>query len=269
MIGQSKLQQKIQSMIESDKFPRFSIFIGDKGSGRKTIIRDALKSLGDYQECAIDVDSVREIIEQAYRQITPTVYVFADADNMSVAAKNALLKVTEEPPNNAYFVMTLTIIENTLPTIKSRATVLYMDTYTPAEVVEFYHRVTRGGDEKIIEKYCRCPGDVELVCKYKPKDFNDYVCMVVDNIAVVSGANSFKIGNRLNITANDEDKYDLLLFLKAFRAECLERLREEPLRFIEGINVTTKYVVDLQYASLNKQMLFDNWLLDIRKAWMQ
>lgn len=47
-------------------------------------------------------------------------YVFKDCDNMSNAAKNALLKVIEEPPQQAYFVMLLKSTSNTLATILSR-----------------------------------------------------------------------------------------------------------------------------------------------------
>ena len=154
MIGQTKLQSQIGETL--DRFPRFSIFIGDKGSGRKTIIRQALKDLGTIQECAIDVDSVREVIEQAYKTVSPMVYVFADADNMSVASKNALLKVTEESPNNAYFVMTLVNPENTLQTIRSRAQIFLMDAYTPDEVLEYYHNRTTDTDDEIIQRPASC-----------------------------------------------------------------------------------------------------------------
>ena len=280
MIGQSKLKERLKSLLEAEHFPRFTILVGERGSGRKTIIQETLGILGVCQMCSSDVDSVREVIEQAYKQVSPVVYVFADADNMSVAAKNALLKVTEEPPNNAYFIMTMVMIDNTLPTIKSRATVLYMDTYTTEEIMECYYRMSRGEDGEIIKKCCAVPGDIQLVCKYNPVDFDNYVSMVVDNIEKVSGANSFKIGAKLNLGVTkkeddlpfeltDDDKYDLGLFWKAFRAECLARLDSDPLKYISGINITSEYLRGLAVAGVNKQMTFDNWLLDIRKMWMR
>lgn len=281
MIGQRKLQERLREILETGNFPRFSIFVGEKGSGRQTIVQNSLWSLGICQDWGSDVDSVREAIEQAYKVVSPTVYLFADADNMSVAAKNAMLKVTEEPPNNAYFIMTLSTIENTLPTIKSRATVFYMDTYTSEEVLEYYHRITRGGDEDIIKKCCAVPGDVNLLCLYDPEKFNKYLLLVMDNIEKVSGANSFKIGANLCLgttkkdddlpfETTDKDKYDLALFWKAFRAECLARLDlGRPLKYIAGINITSKYLRELSVGGINKQMTFDNWLLDIRKAWME
>lgn len=268
MIGQHKLKEQIGDLFFKGKFPRFSIFLGDKGSGRKTIIQEDIGyKWGAYQECGCDVDSVREVIDQAYRQMTPSVYVFADADNMSVAAKNALLKVTEEAPNNALFIMTLMNTDNTLNTIRSRATLFYMDAYTPQEILEYYKLKRLGNDDDIVKQYCTVPGDVNLLCSYNVGEFQQFLGTVLDNVEKVSGANSFKIGNRLNLGA-DEKKYDISLFFKAFRAECLSRIEKDPMKYLRAINVTNKYLGELRIAGINKQMLFDAWLLDIRKAWM-
>lgn len=268
MIGQHKLIEQMGDLTFRGKFPRFCIFIGDKGSGRRTFIQQQLGlSMGAYQECGCDVDSVREVIDQAYRQVAPTMYVFADADNMSVAAKNALLKVTEEAPNNAMFIMTLMNTENTLTTIRSRATLFYMDAYTPQEILEYYKLKRLGKDDDIVKQYCTVPGDVNLLCSYNVAEFKQFLETVLENAEKVSGANSFKIGNRLNL-GTDEKKYDISLFFKAFRAECLSRIEKDPMKYLRAINVTNKYLGELRIAGINKQMLFDSWLLDIRKAWM-
>ena len=62
MIGQIKLKSQLERLLQSDSFPRFSIFIGERGSGRKTIIRNILGKLGILRECSIDVASVRDVI---------------------------------------------------------------------------------------------------------------------------------------------------------------------------------------------------------------
>ena len=274
MIGQTKLKKQVGDILQSGKFPRFSIFIGERGSGRRTFIKEMLLGLGDYQECDSDVDTVRQVVAQSYMQMASTVYVFSNADDMSVGAKNALLKVTEESPNNAYFVMTLTNAENTLQTIRSRASVFYMDAYTPNEILEYYHTKTTASDDEIIKSYCNVPGDVDLLCSYDLKEFQKFVQMVIGNVEKVSGANSFKIGNKLNLgvkknqDTQSSDGYDLMLFWKAFRAECLDRLGDDPLKYVSGINVTSTHMRDSRISGINRQMSFDTWLLDLRKAWM-
>lgn len=276
VIGQQSLIQKISELLTEDKFPRFSIFIGDKGSGRQTLINHLLQDLGTLQICGIDMDSIRDTIEQAYKVVSPTVYVFPNADMMSVGAKNALLKVTEEPPNNAYFVMTLLNSENTLPTIKSRANLFYMEAYTKEQILTYYHKHARG-EEGVIQLYCQTPGDVDLMCSYNIREFYEFIKMVVDNIEKVSGANSFKIGSRLDlgVSKKGEDEpssasngYDLGLFWKAFREQCLLELYDNSLKYSKGIEITCRYLYNLRIAGINKVMAFDNWLLDIRKEWM-
>lgn len=269
MIGQINLQKMLIDLVKRKKFPRFSLLIGGVGSGRRTLIRETLKDLGNYCECGIDVDTVRSIIEQAYIQVEPMVYVFPNADSMSVAAKNALLKVTEEPPNNAYFIMTLMSIENTLNTIRSRATVFSMDAYDNSQLSYYFLERTdhKGENFKAVEQYCEHTGDVNLLCTYDIDGFQKFVKTVVENIAKVSGANSFKIGDKLNL-GNDDEKYDLALFLKAFKAECFNNIKSEPMKCIKAMELTNKRLADLRVAGINKLMVFDTWLLDIRGAWM-
>lgn len=270
MIGQTQLQSRIGRLIENGTFPRFSIFVGPRGCGKKTFIREVINDLtnGFFVEVGIRVDDIRELISNAYRvQSTAiTTYFISDADNMSNAAKNALLKVTEEPPNNAYFIMTLEDENNTLETIRSRGTVFHMDRYTPDEILEYsktvfgMEKLDSGTRQKIID-LCETPGDVNILNKCGLYEFYDYVKLVVDNIAEVSTANAFKIPSKVALK-EDAEGYDLKLFLKAFMKVCFEMGR------YNGIYTTSKYLRQLKIKGVNKQMLLDNWLLEIRELWM-
>lgn len=271
MIGQKALRERIATLISDNNFPRFSIFVGEQGSGRKTLISTFVKHIGLCQMCDVGVDTVRDVIEQSYKIVEPTVFLFADADSMSVGAKNALLKVTEEPPNNVYFIMTLMSEENTLATIRSRATVFHMDAYTRDELMSYYSSKWHG-DENVVQTYCQTIGEIELLMGAGADKLNEFVLKVADNVEKVSGANAFKIGQSLNLGSGDKadpTKFDLALFWKAFRTECVNRLSDIPLKYIAGVNITSKYLYDLRTVGVNKQMCFDNWLLDIRKEWMQ
>ena len=268
MIGQRKIQRYLTDLIATDMLPRFCILTGERGSGKKLLCKWLAEQLRcPIMMCDSGVDSVREVIEHAYTITSPVLYVFADADNMSIGAKNALLKITEESPHNARFIMTLTDVENTLSTIRSRAFILHMDMYSDEEIIKYYHLTYGKGDESTMQSYCTTLGDVDLLCSYNAKEFADYVVTVVDNIDKVSGSNSFKIGQRLDL-GTDENKYDLALFWKAFRVECVRRLDKHPFKYGHGVSITCKYLDDLRLAGINKQMCFDNWLLDIRESWM-
>ena len=217
MVGQKNLLQAVDVLIKKNAFPRFAILSGVKGSGKKLISNDIAHKLCDTViNIGIKVDDIREMIKSAYKLTTPCVYIIADADNMSLAAKNALLKVTEEPPNNAYFIMTLQDANRTLDTIRSRGVVFTMEIYTAVEIEEYIkNNIDYGDNMKIYMDLCENIGDVIVLNSYDVEKFYDYVELVVDNIAVVSGANSFKIGDKINLK-KDDTKYDLTLFLRAF-----------------------------------------------------
>ena len=266
MIGQRYLLNQIEHLIENNTFPRFSIFVGPKGGGKKTLAKEIIKSLGGYGCLCPDVkiETIRGIIHGAYTTFGGiNIYIIPDADNMSNAAKNALLKVTEEPPNNAYFIMTLEDENNTLETIKSRATIFHMDRYTPDEIRQYC--IGKGENQwvvdSIITDLCETPGDVDLFLKMNPKEFYDYVQLVVDNIANVSLANAFKISSKIVLKDGDTG-YDLRLFWKAFMRVSFD------IDKYDGVCITSKYLQKLRVRGINKQMLFDTWMLEIRERWM-
>lgn len=64
MIGQKYLKKYVKTLIEEDNFPRFSIFVGPKGSGKKRFLREYFE--GIYPEDN-KVDSIRKIIDMAYK----------------------------------------------------------------------------------------------------------------------------------------------------------------------------------------------------------
>jgi hypothetical protein len=123
-------------------------------------------------------------------------------------------------------------------------------------------------ERQIVDDLCVTPGEVDLLMEMGPVEFYEYAEKVVDNVAVVSGANSFKIAQKIKFKDTDTDKYDLRLFWKAFMTICSSRLREDPHRYAEGIKITSKYLQELRITGINKASTFDCWLLDIRKEWM-
>lgn len=261
-------------MLKTDKFPRFIILVGAEGSGKKLVCNYIASTLGvSTYQCETGVDAVRRMITDANRVTMPMLYVVADADKMSSAAKNALLKITEEPPRNAYFIMTLTDINNTLSTLKSRACVLNMDNYSALEIQEYLNSKSPNNTmHKQIIDICSTPGEVDTLLSMNVPDFLDYVQLTIDNIATVSGSNAFKIANKIALKESD-DKYDLKLFWKAFTVFCVDKMKESQpgsddfWNAATGISITSKCLGDLRIMGINKSMLFDSWILEIRKEW--
>lgn len=72
---------------------------------------------------SFNVDTVRRIRESANvlpNEAQRKVYVLNGADQMSISAQNSLLKILEEPPRSATFILGVKSEQSLLPTVRSR-----------------------------------------------------------------------------------------------------------------------------------------------------
>ena len=272
MIGQTKVLENIKR-IANGNFPRFSIICGQKHGGKKLIAKEIAKTLNaQLISTDVKVDTIRDIIKLAYKQTEPTVYLLADADKMSLAAKNALLKITEEPPQKAYFIMTITDINNTLQTLRSRGTILNLDPYTPDELLRYADEKgydLNEAEEHIVTNICTVPGEIDLIVRYNIIEFYKFVETVIKNIGVVNGANAFKIASRFNYKEGDGG-WDISLFFKAIMYASRQLMIETPSRELKDtIKVTSKYLSQLNINGVNKSSTVDMWILETRGVWIK
>jgi len=154
IIGQEHVVQTLSNAISSDIVSHAYLFSGSRGSGKTTIARILAKSVncqnrkaGDFEPCnkcsscleimegrsldliEIDaashrgIDEIRELrdgirfapVKEKYK-----VFILDEAHQLTKEAVNALLKILEEPPSHAIFIMATTEIHKMLPTIISR-----------------------------------------------------------------------------------------------------------------------------------------------------
>lgn len=273
MIGQRDLVHRISEQISRNKFPRFTILIGESGSGKKTMALEIAKQLNGISVISnTKVDFIREIIDMSYKVVDTTIYIIPDCDNMSSAAANALLKVTEEPPNNAYFILTCENADNLLNTIKSRGVTYMLEPYSYEDKCDYIDTLAdriSDDDMEFMLAVATNPGDINKFKSMDIKAFTDYVKLVIDNIAEVSGSNAFKIADKIALK-DEEDKYNLKLFWRAFSAICVDKMttEDDPLKYARAVAITGDSLQQLVIKGINRTMLFDTWLLDIRSEWL-
>lgn len=273
MVGQEQLRKIIGSQIERNEYPRFSIIAGQEGSGKRTLTMSISYALG-CQRVFIEpkVDAVREMIKLVYTVQTPTMYVILDG-NISNSAREALLKVCEETPKNAYICMLVSDINTVTDTLKSRAGVYHMQPYTPRELLEY---ASENKHRDIVTDLCEVPGDVEKLKFIGIQEFYDFVQKVVDNIAEVSPANALKMAENIDVKDNNAEKYDMTLFLRAFKSICGKRLSKlvvekgsqvDREHYSAGIRIASTTLAQMKITGINKSALLDIFILNIRKEW--
>ena len=178
MLGQEQLIQDIDGMLAHNAFPRFSIVLGERGMEHEDVARYVANKINADLIMLPDVkvDTIRGMISKAYKLHERTIFCIPHADDMSINAKNAMLKVVEDAPNKAYFIMCLEDLSNTLATIESRGTVLRMNRPTPQQIMDFTRSLyvhKEDIDKKEVEIYgeiCSTVGDVLLMQKYGAKN---------------------------------------------------------------------------------------------------
>lgn len=272
IIGQCNNLSRIDKM-SADNFPHFIVFTGTAGSGKTMLAKYVANKLSaTFSVCGIKVDEIREVIDTAYHVKDRVVYCVRNADTMRTEAKNAMLKITEEPPENAYFIMTVIDDSSLLDTIKSRAQVFQMEPYAQQQLDDYY--MSKYSGKPKYTDIARTPYEVDILQDYG-EDFIDYVELVLDNIGDVASANAFKSAEKLSIK-NDEG-YDLGIFWSAFINECIHRIQDdisisldtlsqELDKYADWVCITTISMIKAQKLGVNKQQLYDDWVFKIREA---
>ena len=273
MIGQTMTLQLLQIWKDNNCFPRFIIITGPKGCGKKTLASYITKKYLNAFEVhpGSSVEAVRTSINNSYKCAGTTAYIFEDADKMSSQAKNALLKITEEPPRQAYFIMTVENINNTLTTLKSRATEIQMESYLYSELASLVD-IANDNDRLALE-IATNPGQLQELRSLNVEEFYAFCEKVLDNIASVTGVNAFKIGSSFKFK-EDAEGYDPNLFFECIKSICLERAGktdsyEKILAFLSTIVKTNEYQRDLSLTGVKKDSTFDMWILEMRKIWSE
>ena len=254
MIGQ---KNNIANLIQwrcNKSVPRFIIIFGDIGSGRLTLAKIIIKMINAKGIImGNSTAEVRETIENAYTITEPTFYIFRNSDDMSVSAKNALLKVVEEPPNNAYFIMTVQNIDNMLGTIKSRGTVIKMEPYTREELLS-------ATNDEILLNYCSTIGqtmeDVENI-----KNAEYLVDEVFQAFRDKSGTQLLKACTKLKGKQTETDKCDCTLFMRVFRKNILS-LDESLLQSISIYHIS-RCMQEISRNTINKKASIECMLINI------
>lgn len=154
--GNEQLKATLCADLAADRLSHAYLVEGAPGSGREMLCRTLLNALigdplnrkklsegncpdlhvveADKGKRFIGIDKIR-----AMRQIAPIrpndldfhVFLIRNAHNLTVQAQNALLKLLEEPPAPTYFFLICDSAASLLATVRSRAPVLRMQSFSP------------------------------------------------------------------------------------------------------------------------------------------
>lgn len=160
--GQQFAKKYLSNSLKSNMISHAYMFEGPSGVGKNTLARELSRILlemenlfnsPDYIEIKPDGNSIKiaqirkmqtDILVKPYKSYK--IYVFDEAQKMTVEAQNALLKTLEEPPKYAIIILITNNKESLLDTIKSRCEIIK---FTPIPIKDIAdYLVKTGVDEK-------------------------------------------------------------------------------------------------------------------------
>lgn len=177
-IGQKATRLPLQKMCQEDKVPSAMLFAGVRGSGKTSsgrVVAAALNCESDPAQslpctvCAscvaiqngtsLDViekdgassglvDDIRKLVDMLRYSVGGRyrVVLLDEAQSMSQAAFNALLKTLEEPPPNTVFILLTTEPDRILPTILSRCHLFEFRKISKLDIMERLNYVVEQED---------------------------------------------------------------------------------------------------------------------------
>lgn len=174
LAGNERLKATLLTALSANRLPHAIILEGDSGLGKRTLglwLAKAALCASKEQPCggcrscelfdagthpdfitvapengkkSVTVDRIRELRRQAF--VKPhislrRVFLLADCDAMNEQAQNALLKILEEPPGAAVFILTAASRAALLETVVSRCVILTLSAPERAQGLEVLKRL--------------------------------------------------------------------------------------------------------------------------------
>lgn len=262
ILGMKDCLERIEKL---DRLPQLSIISAPRGAGKSLLIKKlAEKQNMRIQYIGTKVDNIRDLIQDSVSLEQPTLFAITDGDSMSIGAKNALLKITEEPPKNCYIVIEIRDMNTMLDTILSRGALFEIDRYSYNDLIQFaieYLGMENNEDTSNICQISATPGDVKLYQEVGYRDCYNYAEMVYNNIMRVTTGNAFKIKNKLDFTGKGEG-FPVDMFFNILLFVCRHHIEDAQAKYI--IRCTLNALSMLKVNGANKEMAFDIWVLDCR-----
>lgn len=159
--GNEKVKDNLTRLIQSGRLPHAVVLEGAEGLGKRTLAKALALELfcrnsdgGACRQCSqcskaiqgihpdlyeytapgsarsFSVDKVRQIREDAFirpNEADYKIYILGNCQCMSEQAQNALLKILEEPPSYAIFILTVDTKSALLETVLSRSAVFTLE----------------------------------------------------------------------------------------------------------------------------------------------
>jgi len=199
IFGQKEIVESVRNLFKQEEIPHAFLFSGPSGTGKTSIARIIANMLEADKSDIIEVniantggvDFVRELNEIAkYPSLfgKSKVFILDECQMLTKEGQNAILKLLEDSPKHAYFLLCTTETQKLLLTLKNRCTSFTLKSLSNKEIENLLLSVMKAENQQVhgdilnllVYKAEGCPRKA-LVMLNQVKDIKDFekVCILL------------------------------------------------------------------------------------------
>lgn len=246
-----KFQDKANSMLTDytlATLPHTISIIGERGSGRHTLLQDMVQTF--EIECeniteAISLDKINEII------LSNTLrFYLIEIDKISIKTQNSLLKLLEEPSDTNYIVIMADNPDSMLSTIYNRCFSIELQPYTRDQLLTFTT------DSAILE-VARTPGQIIDLSNGELDMMKSLCKKIFTCIKSANYANCLVLPTKLSYKEGEKG-FDCDIFFRVLLAESSKES-------FERYMLTKELCRNASIPHVDKKKLYENYLTILRQ----
>ena len=257
-IGNQRIKEQLVSLLETGRFPHALIIEGEEGLGKKTLAREIALSLvcssNEERPCrqcsacnkalkgvhpdiieksntegkrSFSIETVRDIISDAY--VTPNeaqykVYILDNCHLMGIPAQNALLKIIEEPPEYAVFILCTPTKSAFLQTVLSRCVAITLEGVDYQEGAQYISERDSSLDiDEIRQAIALCNGNIGKTLEMLGEGKLSRIIDIANDIALSSiCSNEYELIKACSVFERDNQTLiSALTFLKGILRDAM------------------------------------------------
>ena len=250
-VGNDEVKKRLSDYFINGRLPHCIILQGEEGTGKRTLSKliasaavcrsdafsapcntcpscirakagshpDIKVTVGSGASGQISTESIKNIIEDAYlrpEESAYNIYLIFAGNMLSEAAQNKLLKIIEEPPKGAMFIICIKSAESLLPTVRSRASIFTLKAPDLQVSKEFIKGEFQGLSDDLIEEAVNAySGNIGKIKAFLSEEKNDGVNKVLtavsDICALLNKNDEHSLLKVLHPFIKDKQKFSMLI----------------------------------------------------------